>query len=61
MDGGDDSFSLSRQILKQLHNLKSLEAIKSRCWLIKKNETWIGNKLYTNGCSLSLSSRDSFL
>jgi hypothetical protein len=61
MDGGDYRLTLSSQIFEQLHDLESLEAVKPRSWLVKKDTTWVGDQLDTDRSSLSLTSRDGFL
>lgn len=61
MDRSDDRHSPLRLLLQQLDDLESGARVKSRCWLVKDEQTGIGDELKANRGSLPLAARNSFL
>ena len=60
VNGADDRFvAAAGQPLQSFHNSHSSETVKPRSWLIKKQDIWVCNELYSYRSSLTLSSRNN--
>ena len=50
----DDGESLLIQFLQQFHHLHSGLAVEGTCWLIGKDDLWVGDECSCNGDTLFL-------